>query len=43
MLYFKKRQTGGIQMKKRILPILLITVAVAALIAYKGDEGQSQQ
>lgn len=26
-------------MKKRILPILLITVAVAALIAYKGDEG----
>ena len=30
-------------MKKRILPILLITVAVAALIAYKGDEGQSRQ
>ena len=30
-------------MKKRILPILLITVAVAALIAYiKGDD-QPQQ
>lgn len=27
-------------MKKRILPILLITVAVAALIAYKGDENE---
>lgn len=30
-------------MKKRILPILLITVAVAALIAYKGDESEAQQ
>lgn len=30
-------------MKKRILPILLITVAVAALIAYKGDEGEARQ
>ncbi len=30
-------------MKKRIIPIVLIAAAVAALWAYKGDESESAQ
>ncbi len=30
-------------MKKRVLPILLITAAVVALIAYKGEENETEQ
>lgn len=30
-------------MKKRILPIALIAVAVAALLAYKGEESELVQ
>lgn len=30
-------------MKKRLLPIVLIAAAVAVLIAYKGEESESDQ
>ncbi len=42
MIYFIKRQIGGIQMKKRVLPILLITAAVVALIAYNGEDSEAE-
>ena len=38
-----KKEKGKKKMKKRILPIVLITVAVAVLLAYKGEESEPSE
>ena len=38
-----KKEKGEKKMKKRILPIVLITAAVAVLLAYKGEESEPSE
>ena len=38
-----KKEKGEKKMKKRILPIVLSTAAVAVLLAYKGEESEPSE